>query len=802
MISPHLETHLTQTTNLVGRPTSDEATPRVVPFFDPLRPERNVPPTHGRAKPASVALIGTFAPRKCGIATFTTDISEQLGKFCPEISLDVFAVDKACDALTYSGVTGVIDQDSIEHYRVAARRINEGGYDAIWLQHEYGIFGGPDGEMVFELIDRIAAPLVVTLHTVLLDPSERQRAILNRLIARASRVMVMSRHSRDNLIAHYDADPDVIAVIPHGAPDRPMGRQERFKAQFGVAGRKVLMTFGLLGPGKGLESVVEALPAIVARHPDVVYRIVGATHPNLVAKEGEAYRERLIDRAEALGVADHIRWDNRFLDQEELLDQLEACDIYLTPYPNLQQSTSGTLSYAVALGKAVVSTAYVHARELLADGIGRLIEPLCHEAISTAVIDLLDRPDALAAMQRRAYAAGRATIWPRFAEATAALVRATVAPDAPRDIPLLATPGVAGVRMMSDSTGMFQHSIGVIPDRRHGYCLDDNARALMLTNVAEGMSVAERLSLATVYASFIQHSWNNDRQRFRNFMNFDRTWCEDVGSEDSNGRALWALGHTVEFAADADLRRWARRLFDQVMPSLAEVDSPRSVAFAMLGSCAILRKDPKDAAARAEIARGAATLAHLLDAARRPDWAWFEAVLGYDNPRLSQALIEAGMILENRRYLDSGLESLAWIAAQQTSSTGLFRPIGSESFGRRYEYLPFDQQPLEAWAAIDAAAVAFRASGERSWLKHALAAYRWYLGKNDRGIALADIVTGRCRDGITPRGVNENCGAESILAFQLSHYAMLAFARLAPDEVGGAGIGHEERADRQRIGNP
>lgn len=735
-------------------------------------------------RPLHLALVGNFAPRKCGIATFTTDIHEKLAEFHPDMVVDVYALDDPAQKLAYGDIAGKIACNAPEDYARAARQINEAGVDAVWVQHEYGIFGGKDGEMVLDFVDRLAAPLVLTLHTVLSDPSERQRAILRHLISRASRIMVMSHNSRDLLEREYDAPARILEVIEHGAPDRPFGRQEEFKEQLGLDGRKVLMTFGLLSRGKGLENAIRALPAIVERHPEVIYRIVGATHPNLVAHEGEAYREELQALAQELGVSAHISWDNRFLETGELLDQLEACDIYLTPYHGLQQSTSGTLSYAVALGKAVVSTPYVHARELLADDIGRLIEPESSEAIAEAVNALLDCPADLSAMQRRAWARGREMIWPRFADASRRLVARARAPE-PALPPITATPGLAAVLAMSDATGMLQHSVGVVPDRRHGYCLDDNARALMLMNVARGLPVAERMKWSLVYAAFVQSAWNPDLARFRNFMRFDRDWCEDEGSEDSNGRAIWALGQTWERAPDQSLSEWALQLFEEALPRLSTLESPRARAFAMLGACAVLRRDPRNAVALDCVQQGGDFLMRLLGHGRRPDWAWFEAVLGYDNPRLPQALIEAGLALGQEAWIGAGLETLEWICVQQVSTRGQFRPIGSESFGKPHSYLPFDQQPLEAQAAIEAACSAWTATRGAFWVEHALTAWRWFFGGNDRGVVLADIATGRCRDGVTPRGVNANCGAESILAFQLSHYALAELAVSAPLGRGG-----------------
>lgn len=724
-----------------------------------------------------VALVGTFAPRKCGIATFTTDIRDQLEIHHPDIAVDIYALDNSSAPLDYYDAAGVIGASNLEDYGWAARQINHSGVDAVWIQHEFGIFGGEDGDYVCHLVDRIAAPIILTVHTVLAEPSASQDRIFRHLISRASRIMAMSRRAKELLVRVYQAEPDTITVIPHGAPDRPFGREESFKANFGYAGRPVIMTFGLLGRGKGIEGVIEALPEVLAKHPDTLYRIVGATHPNLIAHEGEAYRDELHALAKRLGVENAIAWDNRFVETPELLDQLEACDIFITPYPNLQQATSGTLSYAVALGKAVISTPYAHAKELLADDAGVFIPPGSPSAIASAINDLFDDPARLAALKHRAYARGRKTVWSEFAGSCAALVQSVVPPPAP-EVPITALPGLFGVFAMSDSTGMLQHSIGIVPDRRHGYCLDDNVRALMLMNVAEGLGQPERQAWSMTYASFIQHAWNPDVRRFRNFMNFDRSWCEAIGSEDSNGRALWALGHTIENSPDEDLRAWALSRFQEYQPQLTDLTAPRARCFAMLGAAAVLRSTDSDAAASALLDRGGRQLAAMLASGRRPGWCWFEPALGYDNPRMPQALIEAGMHCRRDDWIAAGCEALEWICEQQSGARGQFRPVGSETFGLQHTSLPFDQQPLEAWAAIDATRSAYASNRSREWLDYAVAAWRWYFGDNDRGLPLADVHSGRCQDGLTPRGVNRNCGAESILAFHLAHYAMLELRRM------------------------
>ena len=721
-----------------------------------------------------IALIGTFAPRKCGIATFTSDIYEQLGRFHPDVAVDVYALQDADEPVVHaSGVRAEIERSDPVAYARAARQMNEDDVDAVWLQHEFGIFGGEAGDLVLELVDRIAAPLVVTMHTVLAEPDPQQEAVMRRLVERASRLMVMCRAGRDLLTRRYGADRTRIEIIEHGAPDRPLC----LSAVKGVGAPMTLMTFGLLGPGKGLETAIKALPAIVARHPRTIYRIAGVEHPNELRRNGESYRRKLEALAETLGVSGHVEWVNHFLETDDLIAMLGDCDIYLTPYPNLQQSTSGTLSYAVALGRAVVSTPYIHARELLEDTGGMLVDVGDAAAIASTVNRLLDDPSRLEALQLRTYRRGRRTVWQHFAANSKSLLERAIAGDgAAPAINEFATPGLAAFDVLCDDTGMLQHGHFVVPDRAHGYCLDDNARALMLVNRIAWASAAEEHRRAATFASFIQHAWNEPAGGFRNFMKYDRTWCEDIGSEDSSGRAIWAIGDTIANARHAALRDWALDAFESYAAIALGFGSPRAIAFAALGAVTLLELKPHHGLA----ARIASSCGYLLDrllgGARRPDWTWFETVVGYDNPRLSEALIACGQACRKPEWVASGLDTLRWVLENQKGANGLFRPIGSDSFGRERDILTFDQQPLEAWAAIDACAMASRCvPDETLWVEHARRAYRWFFGENDRGAMLVDLQLGSCRDGVTPHGANHNCGAESLLAFQLAHYS---YARL------------------------
>lgn len=745
------------------------------------------PPADLPARIDHIALIGNFLPRKCGIATYTTHTHAALKARFPDLRVDVWAMDDHPGRYDYPReVTGSIPQHDRSAYLGAARMIEQSGAQAIWVQHEYGIFGGPAGEHLMALLERTTLPVIVTLHTVLEKPSADQRRVMDALLRRSARIIVMAHKGREILRRVHGVDERKLAMIPHGVPDRPFADPAAFKPRFGWEGRKVILTFGLLAPSKGIETVIAAMPAVAAGHPDALYVVLGATHPHVAEDEGEAYRERLQALAAELGVEANVAFIDGFVEQDELLDYLQAADIYATPYPNLAQITSGTLSYAVGVGKPVVSTPYVHATEILASDHGVLAAPGDSDAFARAIGALLDDDARRESLARRAYARGRTMIWPRLAEAAVALI-ADAVPARPR-IAAIARPSALeplkpdfrAVERMSDATGMLQHSILAVPDRRHGYCIDDNARALILTHRIDPLGESERDRWTGIYAAFVQYAWNPERRRFRNFMAYDRRWCEEAGSEDSNGRTLWALGVTASEARPVRYRDWARMLFDETAAMSFEFGSPRALAFAMLGAAAMLEAHPGHALSRQMLDRFGGELMALLMKWRRPEWEWFESVLAYDNARLPEALIRAGTALQRKDFLACGLKTLDWIVARQTAPDGRFRAVGSESFGRPYaDPLPFDQQPLEAQATVDACLAAWDATDAQRWADEAVRAYRWYLGENDLGLPLASARDGGCFDGLTPDGVNRNQGAESILALQLASCAICALSKHA-----------------------
>lgn len=726
-----------------------------------------------------LAMIGNFLPRQCGLATFTTDVYQAMRDRFPDVQVDVYAMDDHPGRYDYpAAVVGAIPQHELSAYLTTARTIESSGAQAIWVQHEYGIYGGPAGEHLLALLDRTTLPVIVTLHTVLEKPNADERRVLEGLLRRAAKVVVMAERGRDILRRVYGANPRQIAMIPHGVPDRAFVDPETLKPQFGWQGRDVVLTFGLLAPNKGIETMIEALPAVAERHPNLLYVVLGATHPNLVAHEGELYRDRLKALATTLGVGDNVAFIDGFVEHDELIDYLQAADIYATPYLNPAQITSGTLSYAIGVGKAVISTPYVHATEILGDGHGVLVDFKDVAAFAREIDRLLSSQRDRTRLAQRAYDRGRTMIWPRLAEATLHETEVAVAArprriaQAPAAMKPL-KPDFAAVERMSDATGMLQHSIYSVPDRRHGYCIDDNARALMLMSAMDDLDPVVRDKWTTIYASFVQYAWNPDERRFRNFMNFDRTWCEDVGSEDSNGRAIWALGVTARDGKDPKHRDWARAMFDATASLALDLGSLRAQSFAMLGAAAMLDASPGHELAKSILERFPDDQIALLDAARRPEWQWFEIVLAYDNARLPQALIVAGHALGRKDLVTCGLETLDWIVGKQTSPEGRFRAVGTESFHRPYaDPLQFDQQPLEAQATVDACIAAYQVTGDPRWVTEAERAYGWYLGQNDLDLPLASPLDGGCFDGLMPTGLNRNQGAESILALQLASCAI------------------------------
>jgi glycosyltransferase involved in cell wall biosynthesis len=687
-----------------------------------------------------------------------------------------------------------IHEKQLEDYQAAARFLNAGQYDVVSLQHEFGIFGGDAGGHVLTLLKQLNMPVVTTLHTVLAEPSAVQRLVLGEIVATSTTVIVMAEKGRDLLQSVYGVPEEKIRIIPHGIPDCAFVDSGASKAARGFAGRAVILTFGLLSPNKGIEIMIDAMPAILRSRPDAVYVVLGATHPNLVRREGEAYRTRLRERTRQLGIEEQVVFLDQFVDRATLVDFISMCDVYVTPYLNEAQMTSGTLAYSFGVGKAIVSTPYWHARELLADGRGILVPFGDSDATGREIAALLTDDERRQRLCRAAYAYSRPMTWPRTGErymhefaraveshrgesgrvpANGAAGNSLVVPDM----------CVIHFLSMCDDTGLMQHAVRSVPDRSHGYCVDDNARALLLACAlsAPGEEPLAEGLIARI-AAFVQHAWNPETRRFRNFMGFDRRWLEDSGSEDSHGRTLWALGECARCDPRDSRRSWAKDLFAEGAHSVDGFHSPRAWAFTLLGLQALRVADPLDCANLELQHRLAGRLMALLRAVETPDWVWFEETLAYDNARLSQALIATGVSTGRQTYVAAGLRSLRWLMAMQTAPSGLFRPIGSEGFGeQRRSPRAFDQQPLEATATIAACVAAWHTDGDPAWRAHAVRAFAWFLGANDLSTCLIDPDTGGCCDGLHPDRANENRGGESAVSYLLGLAQIRLLVRLVPD---------------------
>ena len=755
-------------------------------------PAKGEPTLPALSLPTRIAFIGNYLPRQCGIATFTTDLCTAMGS---EYGVGrMFAIPVNDPESTYEYPEAVrleLEQEDRSSYQRAADFLNFNGNDLVCLQHEYGIFGGTAGSHILNLLRRLKMPLVTTLHTVLREPDWNQRAVLEEIAQLSDRLIVMSEHAANLLQEIYDVPRGKIDVIPHGVPDLPFMDPNYFKDQFGTEGKSVLLTFGLLSPNKGVENVISALPAILASHPDVVYIISGATHPHIKRREGERYRDSLRALAEALGVGSHVIFNNRFVSNEELVEHVGAADIYITPYRQEAQVVSGTLAIAIGAGKAIISTPYWHARELLADGRGMIVPFDDPASIAEAAVALLDNDAERHAMRKRAYLHSRATTWPQTARAyMASFQRARVErmlrPRAPRDdAAKLEKPGaLPGLNMdhllsMTDDTGILQHAIFSLPNCLEGYTTDDNARALIVAVLLNGSSHA---GLSRRYLTFLWHAFNDKTGRFRNFLSYDRKWLEESGSEDSHGRALWAMGTVLGNAKDPGLRGAAGRLFEKAFPAVSGFGSPRAWAFSILGMQGYLDWFPGDRVVQGVRNLLASRLLDIYQRAHSSGWHWFETSLSYSNARLSQAILLAGSESGNLKMIEVGCESLKWLLAQQhRADPGIFVPIGSMGFfAEGGEKARFDQQPVEACATISACLAAHRITSEKHWLDEAWSAFRWFLGANDLQIPLYDPTTGGCKDGLHPDRVNENQGAESTLSFLM---AFLDMQRLeAPTE--------------------
>ncbi|MBN1553481.1 MAG: glycosyltransferase family 4 protein [Phycisphaerae bacterium] len=732
---------------------------------------------------SAIAFVGNYLPRKCGIATFTHDLCEAVAGRSRDNDVFTVAINDVPEGYPYpERVRFEVRQNAQADYRLAAEFLNMNQVTAVCMQHEYGIYGGTCGSHLLSMLRRLRRPLIATLHTVLKDPNEQQKLVLQEVVRHCDRVVVMADIAREFLRDSFDVPTEKVAVIPHGIPDVPFVDSNFFKDQFGVEGRRVILTFGLLSPGKGIEYAIDALPPVVQKHPDVVYIVLGATHPHVKADNGEEYRNSLIRRVNELGLQDHVIFVNRFVAYKELCEYLGAAEIYITPYLNEAQITSGTLAYAMGTGKAVISTPYWHAKELLADNRGRLTPFRNSEAISHEILDLLDHETELNAMRKRAYTYCRKMVWPRvgqdyldlFNEATAAWVekRHRLGKAKPRRREKFDLPEVdlRHLRIMTDDTGILQHSIFSTPNRDHGYCVDDNTRALIAAALHWDLNHDEDIiPLMQTYLAFMAHAMNEETGRFRNFMDYSRNWMEEQGSEDSHGRSLWGLGTAVALCPNESMITLASRLFCAGLPATEDFLSPRAWAFTLCGIHGYLRRFGGDSEVRRYRSLLSEKLFQEFQRNMSDEWPWCDDILTYANAKLPHVLLMSGKWMQRNDMIDLGKRVLSWLLEIQTNKNGHYSPVGTNGwYPRGGQPAHFDQQAIEAHAMVDACIEAYHVTREEYWIEQAKKAFFWFLGENDIRTPVYDFTTGGCRDGLHADRLNENQGAESTLAWLMS----------------------------------
>lgn len=765
-----------------------------------------------------IAFIGDYLPRKCGIATFTSDIFTNIAAKYPQNNCFVISVNDIKEGYKYpKEVKFEIAEQELASYQRAADFLNFNNTEVVSLQHEFGIYGGQSGSHILALLRDLHVPVVTTFHTILGNPTPGQFLVMKEIIKLSARLVSMTEKGKTFLTEIYKAPAGKIDVIPHGIPDMSFVDPNFYKDQFGVEGKRVVLTFGLLSPQKGIENVLQAIPDVLKEFPNVVYIILGATHPNLVKEHGEIYRMSLERMSADLGIKKNVIFYNRFVDIEELKAFIGMCDIYITPYINKAQITSGTLAYAFGSGKAVISTPYWHAEELLADGRGIIVPFGDSKAISTEMVSLFKDEKRRHAMRKKAYLLGRKMIWSETAQQYLASFKKARLPKNEKYPRIFAVKTLEDKReelprirlnhliRMTDSTGLYHHAIGSIPNYSEGYCTDDNARALLLTVLLEETYPDDEIvqELSGRYSAFVNYAYDKKTKHFRNFMSYDRRWIQDKGSDDCQGRSIWALGTCAGRSKYPNFHMWGTQLFNQVINSAENLTSPRAWAFSLLGINEYFKRMSGDTIANQVRDTLTNRLVDLYDSVAEDEWRWFEEILSYDNAVIPRALIVSGQWTDNEKAFNIGLKSLRWLLEIQTTEQGSFRPIGSNGFYLKGgKSAKFDQQPIEAFSMISACLEACRATDDKFWLESAKMIFDWFLGRNDLGIPLYNTKTCGCHDALHVDRINQNQGGESTLAFLLSLVEMQIMENSLRSFERLKGLEHlEKKIEKQRVDN-
>jgi glycosyltransferase involved in cell wall biosynthesis len=735
-----------------------------------------------------IAYISSYPPRECGIATFNHNLLRAIGFNKNAVSEESFVVAMndadSIDEYEYpKEVKYVIRQENQKDYIRAADYINTSLADACILEHEYGIYGGESGVYILPLIARLQKPLITIFHTILKDPNHMQLTVLREIAKYSSRIVVMSHRAVGFLTSIYGIPYHKIQLIEHGVPDLEPKENNPVKNSIAFKGKKVLFTFGLISRNKGLETVIEALPAIVEKNPDVMYVILGTTHPGVIRNSGEEYRDSLKRLAKTLNVEENLTFINKFVSEEELHDYLTACDMYITPYLNEAQITSGTLSYAVGAGAAVVSTPYWHAQELLSDQRGKLFDFKKSADLAEIVNELFADENKLKELKANAFEYGLHLRWPSTGDVFVDVLNEAIDKYLSEketggkpiiDPDIMPAFNLAHIQRLTDDTGIVQHAKYGIPNLKEGYCVDDNARALILTILAYQQNKSKvALDLLPIYLSYIQYM-QCDNGNFRNFLSFRREYLDEVGTEDSFGRTIWSLGYLINNAPNNSYREFAKELFLRSVPHFKDLKHLRGLGNTIIGLTYFIKAHPNDEHIKDQLDKLAEPLKAAYRKNKQGHWHWFEEKMTYDNAILPLALMSYYEISKDQEAYDIAFESMEYLT-QKTLISGYLNPVGNDGwlFRDGGDMAIYDQQAIETMAMVLMYFKAYEITHDKTYIKQMYVSYQWFLGENVLRIPLFDHETKGCADGLQTYGINRNQGAESTLAYWISHLVVL-----------------------------
>jgi len=725
-----------------------------------------------------IACLSTFPPRQCGIATFTADLTNAIDQmFSPSVESKIVAINfNEVSLLPYSNkVVFQISQPNEKDYLNAAHHLNKlERIKFVSIQHEFGIFGGEQGSHLLLFLEKIKKPVVVTFHTVLPNPNEKMLSVVQNIAKYSKGIIVMTNYSKELLKNDYGLGPNRIQVIPHGIHDVPYRTSEYAKSTLGFSGRLVLSTFGLLNPGKGIEYVIESLPKVVEKFPNVLFLVIGVTHPVVLKQEGENYRNFLINKVYELGLSNHILFYNNYFHPNHLLKFLEATDIYISPSLNPNQSVSGTLSYALGSGRPVISTAFAQAKEDITDKVGMLVDFKKPQAFSDAIAKLLSDDELRLQMGKNAYFRTRSWTWQNVALSYLKYF-SRFGPELISEQRKLPSIKLAHLAKLTDNFGIIQFAKLTEPDISSGYTLDDNARALIVATLHyKKFRTPFSLKLISIYLNFLCQVTKPDGY-FNNYVNPNRTVDKERNRqenlEDASARALYALTQvSTNKQIPKHLRKKAHSIFKQSFRKNISFFSPRAVAFYIKAlSCLLSKwKEPKTLAT---LRYHCEQLVILYNKSHSSDWEWFEPYLTYSNAILSEALLLGYKITGERKYLEVSEKTLKFLI-KQVFKNDIYIPIGQSGWffkGETRHY--FDQQPEDAAATIDALNTMFQVTKKKSYKELAHKAFNWFLGGNLLGQVVYDWSTGGCYDGVGEKSINLNQGAESTISYLLARFS-------------------------------